>query len=138
MWVYSVSRCAFCLGHTKPKACAGFLPMPHRFQKSQALSLSWLLPDPGSFAFPYLSRFLALTDPLVLCSWAWAVRLMAGGAGEGRRRSRARLTVSRRGLCCCLQAISTNVHEPGRLRRRTRQGADQIAEIYVDPSQGYG
>lgn len=42
-----------------------------------------------------------------------------------------RLTVSRRELCCCLQAISINVHKPGRLSRRAEQGAVQIGKIYV-------
>jgi hypothetical protein len=86
--VFSVSRCAFCLDHIKPIACAGSSQCHTAFQKPQALSLassfpvSWLLPDPGSFAFPSLARFQALSDPLVPCSWLWVVWLTAGGAEE--------------------------------------------------------
>ena len=77
-----------------PMACAGSSQCHTAFKEFQALSLSssfpipWLLPDPGSFAFPSLSQSLALMDPPVLCYLPWAVRLTAGGAGgmeDGRR-----------------------------------------------------
>jgi hypothetical protein len=67
--VYSLSRCAFYLCLTKPKAFTEILPMPHRFQSPKLfpcppLSRSLLFPVPVSFAFPSLSRFLALSDLL--------------------------------------------------------------------------
>jgi hypothetical protein len=54
---------------TKPKAFTEILPMPHRFQSPKLfpcppLSRSLLFPVPVSFAFPSLSRFLALSDLL--------------------------------------------------------------------------
>lgn len=68
-----LSRCAFYLDHYQARSLRWFLPMPHRFQVSKLFPwpplsrYSWLLPDPSCFAFPSLSRFLALSDPLVLC-----------------------------------------------------------------------
>ena len=75
-----------------PMTCAGSSQCHTAFRCSQALSLSsscpvsWLLPDPSSFAFPVLSRFLALTDLPVLCylRWWWCgLRRAARGPGRG-------------------------------------------------------
>jgi hypothetical protein len=93
--VLGIPVCILPVTITKPETCAGFLPMPHRFSEIPSsfpgppLSrFSWLLPDPGSFAFPSLARFLALADPLVLWSWSWVVRLTSGGAEEEEEEGR--------------------------------------------------
>lgn len=60
------------------------------------------------------------------------VRLTAGGAEEGGREGGRMVDGAAYGFPArayrCLEAISTNVHEPGRLSKRAEEGTDQIGK----------
>jgi hypothetical protein len=116
--VFSVSRCAFCLDHTKPKDLRRFPPnatphfeSPELFPWSSSFPVSWLLPDPGSFAFPSLARFLALADP------PGPLLPSVGGAAYGGRRRRCGGERKEGGRRCGLRRAAQEVG-----RRRMEDG----------------
>lgn len=149
--LYSERRCTRYPGvhsfsaNTKPNGLRRILPVPHRFKEFQALSLPssfpvpWLLPDPSSSAFPSLSQFLALMDPLVLCYLPWAVRLTAGGAGGMEDGRRCGLRLPSAGCIAACKSSSSQCPPMSQVAyAEGRQGADQIGKICVDPPQGRG
>ena len=134
---------------TKPKTCSNSsqchtaFKVPSScpvllFPGSLALTRSWLFrlpvscPVPSSYGPPWSCvtvRGRAAYGGRREGRGGWEkMRLTASGAGVAKRRegvwSKVRLTVARRGLCCCLQTISTTAHETSWFRSRI-QGAGQ-------------